>query len=160
MEAAMLSRAACCSVRTGRLWFGSAIDKAGDIGFQLGQIFVADVHHVPGLVILQVNVLAKILRQPQVVHGVFGGQKWRGQVIDPVFHFYLEVRIRNHGAHQVALDIRRAGEAKVLATLMLPVPLAARAIGGHAVSLRLFSLRSEQRPSRNFGEFQRLFRVT
>ena len=36
MAAAMLSRAACCSVRTGRLWFGSAIDKAGDIGFQLG----------------------------------------------------------------------------------------------------------------------------
>jgi len=41
---------------------GSTIDKAGDVGFELGEIFVAKIHHVSRVVILQADVLLKFVR--------------------------------------------------------------------------------------------------
>jgi hypothetical protein len=39
------------------LRFGGGIDKGDDVGFELGQVFVAEIHHVAGVVILEANVL-------------------------------------------------------------------------------------------------------
>src|SRR6267378_2902270 len=63
------------------LLFGCAINEAGDVGLQLGEIFVPQIHHVSRVVILQMNVFLQLFRQAQVLHGVFGGEEWSRQVV-------------------------------------------------------------------------------
>ena len=43
------------------------------------------------------NVFLQFFRQRKVLHGVFGGKERSRQVIDAVFHFNLQMRIREHG---------------------------------------------------------------
>src|SRR5580704_4996638 len=49
--------------------FRSAVDKAGDIRFQLGEVFVAQIHHVTRVVVLQVNIPLQLFRQAEMLHG-------------------------------------------------------------------------------------------
>jgi len=39
------------------LRFGGGFDEGDDVGFELGQVFVAEIHHVAGIIILKANVL-------------------------------------------------------------------------------------------------------
>ena len=68
------------------------------------------------------DVFADVFRQPHVVYGVFRFHKRRCQVVDAIFHFHLEPRIRNHGLHQVQHHARRAGEKAKIASIVFPVP--------------------------------------
>src|SRR6266700_8370207 len=72
-------------VRTALLAFGSGFDETGDIGFEFDEIFVAEVHHVSRVVILQVNVFLELVGQAEMFHGVFGGVKRRSQIVESVF---------------------------------------------------------------------------
>jgi hypothetical protein len=43
--------------RLRRLLLRSAVNEAGDVGLELGEILVAQIHHVSRVVILQVDIL-------------------------------------------------------------------------------------------------------
>ena len=63
-----------------------------------------------------------------MLHGVFRGEKRRSQIVNPVFHLDLQVRIGEHGLNEIAFHVRRSGEAEVFAAAMLPIPIAPRLV--------------------------------
>src|SRR5260370_7004980 len=58
-------------VRTALLAFGGGLDEAGDIGLELDEVFVAEVHHVSRVVILQVNVFLGLVGEAELSLDVF-----------------------------------------------------------------------------------------
>src|SRR5216684_3857905 len=92
----------CSALRAAQSPFGSAIDEAGDVGLELDEILIAEIHHVSRVVVLQANVLLEFVRQSEMLHGVFGGVERCGQIVKSVLHFNLEMRIGEHGPNQVA----------------------------------------------------------
>ena len=73
-----------------------------------------------------------------MLHGVFGGEERRGHIVEAVFDLDLQVRIRKQRLHQIAFDVRRAGEKAASApALVFPVPVTAYAFADRVVSLVL-----------------------
>ena len=56
---------------------GGRVDERGNVGFQFRQVFVADVHHVAGIVVLQFDVATEIWCQAEMIHGLLGRKEWR-----------------------------------------------------------------------------------
>ena len=73
------------------------------VRFQLRQIRFVEIHHVAGVVILQGDVLLEVWRQAQVRHGVFGGEERRGQVVDAILDFDVEVGLVTRASTRVLL---------------------------------------------------------
>ncbi len=120
------------------LLLGSTIDEGGDVGLQFGDIFVAEIHHVSRVVILQVDVSLKFVRQAEMLHGVLGSVKRRCQIIESIFHLDLQVRIGEHGLNQIAFHVWRPGESEVVtAAAMLPIPTIPGLVGTGAIDLVL-----------------------
>jgi len=38
------------------LRLGGGLDKGGHVSFELGQVFIMDIHHVTGIVVLQMDI--------------------------------------------------------------------------------------------------------
>src|ERR1700687_686433 len=73
-----------------------------------------------------------------MLHGVFGGEERRGHIVKTVFDLDLQVRVRKQRLHQIAFNIRRAGEKAAAASgLMFPVPVTADAFADRVVGLVL-----------------------
>src|SRR5580700_3155500 len=98
------------------------LDEGGHVGFQLGQVFVVQIHHVSGVVVLQVDVFLEFFGQAEVLHGVFGGNERSGQIVQTVFDFDLKVRVGEYGLNEIAFHVRRSGEAEIISGFVLPVP--------------------------------------
>ena len=64
-----------------------------------------EIHHVTGGVVLEMNLPAQSRRQKQVLHGVFGGEKGRGQIVVAVFHLHLQAGIGDERVDQIAFDV-------------------------------------------------------
>ena len=86
--------------------FAGVVDEGRDVGFELGKVFVPDIHHMAGIVILESDVVPEVGRDAEVVHGLFGRKKRRGQVVNAVFHFDSQMRVGDHGFDQIGLHVR------------------------------------------------------
>jgi hypothetical protein len=95
---------------TNKVWgshlFGGRVNKGGDVAFQLGEILLAEVHHMAGLVVFVVNIFPQVFGQAEMVGGVLGFEEGRGQVIIAIFHFHLQARIVDDGLGHVLHDAR------------------------------------------------------
>src|SRR5258708_17562078 len=120
------------------LLLGRAIDEAADVGFQFGEIFIAEIHHVSRIVILQADILLKFVRQAEMLHGVLSSVERRCQIIESIFHFDLKMLVGEHGLNEIAFHVWRPGESEVVtAAAMLPIPTIACLVGTGAIDLVL-----------------------
>ena len=76
---------------------------------QLLKIRFAQIHHVTGVVILHLNVGAQLFRQVEMVHGVFGAEERRGEVIEAVLHLNLR---NNFGDSPLWHEVRNPKAAR------------------------------------------------
>src|SRR5262245_16303644 len=90
---------------------GRALNKFGDVIVQRDAILIAQIHHVPGAVVIQLDVLLQFGRQTEVRHGKFGREKRRRHVVVPVFYLHQQSGIGEHRLREVVLRVRRAREA-------------------------------------------------
>src|SRR5258708_4437294 len=115
------------------LGVGGGVEESGHVGFQFGEILVAQVHHVAGLVGFVMDVFLEVGGKAEVLGGVLGFGEGGGQVVEAVFHFDLELGVGDHDVGEVEHDVGRAGEKVVLASRVLPVPVILAEVGEYVV---------------------------
>src|SRR5262245_47379193 len=86
-----------------RRGIGRALDKLSNVIVQRDAILIPQIHHVPGVVVIQLYVFLQFGRQPEVRHGEFGCEKRRRHVEVPVFHLHQQFRIGDHRLREVVL---------------------------------------------------------
>src|SRR5580700_10636382 len=123
-----------CTATVARLLLGCVIEEGSYVGLQLCQIFFVQIHHVAGVVILQLDILLQVFRQAEMSHGEFGGKKGCCQVVESILDFDVKMRIGYQGIDQIFFDVGSTGESVLAVTAgALPIPLAASALGGRVV---------------------------
>src|SRR3982751_4966758 len=72
---------------------GRGLVEGGDVLLELLAAGPADVHHVPRLVVVQVDPLRVVRLEADVMEGVLGREEWRRQIVVAAGHEDLEGRV-------------------------------------------------------------------
>lgn len=109
------------------------IDESCNIFVELNPALIVKIHHVPGLVILELYVSLQFRRQAEMLHRKLGSEERRRGIEIPVFNFDQEVRVGDHRLGEIRLHVRRPRETSSPSTAAArrrasrPVPLSGAA---------------------------------